>query len=192
MVAILFLALLPGWHDQAEHFERERNQARAQAAAQPILETLTHPSGAPVPIHHTPLGVQSSLPGEALEGALSRHASQWVEWSRQTGYEACARICRQDQQYTWTVVTAQGSLFCGVSANQCPAGSMDTGAMAHTHPPFAMTVPAPADILVEPDLDPSEPIWVSSRSFSETDLLYNDVYLITPDLKILHHTTETP
>ena len=178
------------WADKFEAASQTQLAARADQSAQPIVQSFTLDNGSILHAHQTSLGVQSSESDQTLGAALKTHAPSWALWSAQTGYEACARVCKtSDQRYTWTVVTDQAALFCATSATQCPAGSTDTGASAsvHIHPRGPVSLPTPTDLLFDPTLRPDETIWVSPDAFSETDLLYNDVYLITPEAREWHH-----
>lgn len=87
----------------------------------------------PIPVYRISM---HDHPMHDTHAMARRLAPEMRAYSKRTGLESCARMCRTDKgQIVAQLVTIQSHISCLAEANTCPKGSTPTPETIHSHPP---------------------------------------------------------
>ena len=143
------------------------------------------------------LGEVTSSPGESLPEFLKRAGGKMSAWSAQTGFEACANICKNAKgRLGLSVTTNQSHVVC-VIVDHCPKGfeALTVRETVHTHPKqksttYTVSVTDKKFLLGERKLGEKVPFG-DAEEFSPEDVSGVSGYLITGEGKLRYWSDAT-
>jgi hypothetical protein len=165
-----------------------RDDAVARYTAMPRVGQTQLGNGTIAPSYSVGIPDIISWSGQGVRSFLEERGDILRKVTRETGWEVCARIClSRDGRYGLRITTHRAALFCGVAADQCPAGMVGLNANVHTHGAGSIVQLTQADHLL-PENAGTDIAWVDGNQFSPTDMSGEEGWLLAPNGKVLYHT----
>jgi hypothetical protein len=106
----------------------------------------------PIPIYKTSI-LHWETPERDTHAMARKLAPLLKQYSKETGLEACARMCKTPTgEIVTRVVTLRAHVVCMAPESTCPEGSVATKEIIHSHPPHPAFVANAVDALGWDDL----------------------------------------
>lgn len=112
-----------------------------------------------------------------------------AQYSRDTGEEACARMCKTSQgEIVARIVTIRAHVACLAPASTCPEGSVATKETIHSHPPHTAFVANPIDALGwdDPSINGLAQFAGYPNSLSPPDRAMAPVWLVGTNAQLIY------
>lgn len=149
----------------------------------PDVPVAFEPSGdpcrGPVPIYRIP-GLEGTVEAADSHLVARRIAPQLRAFTRTTGFEACARMCRQPSgRVIAQAVTVRAHVVCVAPPTTCPAGSTPLAETIHSHPMAKAVQGNAVDAVGWEEPVEGQWIWLSAPNrFSPQDRRQAPVWLV--------------
>lgn len=128
---------------------------------------------------------------DSEEALVHQMSNDIQDFSKDTGYEACARICKSKEGYFVAQLVTLGShVSCVASPKTCPLDSVSTEQTVHSHPPNPVFVMNQLDVIgwgVSKDELGRAHYTGEPNEFSPEDKKNAPVWLVAPGPKVFFY-----